>query len=97
MKDSVTTDSGFYPVTCERCDAVIDRKDAEFLDSPTGFLVYCTNCIEGVLVDEENLSGCDSGERYLYDHWWLEADQEFTQWLEFIDSQGERDADSPSN
>lgn len=87
----------FYPVTCGKCMKVIDLNDAHLVDSSVGMQAICNDCVEGVEVDEENLSGCDSGERYLWDHWWLEADQGFTEWLEFIDSQGERDADSPSN
>jgi hypothetical protein len=43
----------FHPVCCQRCFKVIDFKDAEFVDSSTGYQAYCTDCIEAILVDEE--------------------------------------------
>lgn len=46
---------------------------------------------------EPNESGLDAAERYLDEHWWLEEDCDFTRWLEFIDQQGEDDADREGN
>jgi hypothetical protein len=42
--------------------------------------------------EENNESGFDSGQRYLYDHWWLDYDKDFAAWLEFVDSEGKSDA-----
>jgi len=71
----------FHPVTCQRCFKVIDFKDGEFVDSSTGYQVYCTDCIEAVLVDAEERDCLDS-------------DPEFGKWLDFIEKEGKDDQDS---
>jgi hypothetical protein len=82
------------PVACEKCARVIDFADADLVDSPTGYSIYCDECYEGIMVDEEeNESGQDQKEHFEDEHFWLRSDPGFEKWLDFLDN----NADSNRN